>query len=148
MRDPLRWGVLALYAMAMLIAVGGLIGTALIAARLDNVSAWIRVVERRVDTPTDPWPAVAEHLEPQLASMRAELDECYGRLDDVRVVLETLIKTDRWPGRDRLPEPIASWPPWPARGAHIGSTTEPGQRNVHEVTPEEAVRIRQTLSPP
>lgn len=61
----------------------------------------------------------------RLAATERAVAQCEARLADVRLVLDTLIREDRWPGRVELPRPVSDWPPWPVRGAAIGSITMP-----------------------
>lgn len=63
--------------------------------------------------------------DPRVAELVQQVGECRQRTDDLRAVLETLIKTDRWPGRVSLPKPVSSWGPWPTRGDNIGSISDP-----------------------
>lgn len=59
------------------------------------------------------------------APLEADIATCLRRTEDMRMVLEVLIRTDRWPGREALPAPLADWPRWPPRGASVGSITMP-----------------------
>jgi hypothetical protein len=61
----------------------------------------------------------------ELAVHEIFIDVCRRRTDDVRIVLETLIAVDRWPGRAKLPTPSSDWGPWPAPGSHVGSVSDP-----------------------
>lgn len=63
--------------------------------------------------------------DPAIDSLRVDMIECQTRTNDLRAVLEVLIRTGRWPGRVELPKPVSTWGPWPTWGNNIGSITDP-----------------------
>lgn len=119
-KSPGWWATTALLAAFIAVACA----TAGAYSRIRYLEDRLERLERRKPPPPPAMPNL-DPLQREVSTQAMMLDALRKRTDDVREVLETLIRVDRWPGRERLPTPVSDWPEWPTPGEHVGSVADP-----------------------